>query len=279
MISGDLHERLAQLNRERLPPRATATTSRQEPVAASNDFTLAALIPGLVLETACGPHYQVQRPLADLWPDATTHLEIAALRRQGQAERTSELHPELAALAAGFPEACTFLDLETCGFAGSGLFLVGLVRAEGTRLVLEQLLARHYGEERAVLETLGARLSEHDVLVTFNGKSFDVPMIRDRRVFHRMDSGSDAGPLLPAWHCDVLHHARRRWGARLPDCKLQTLERYVCRRVRQGDIPGSQVPQEYHHFVRTGDARQLASILHHNALDLVTLVQVALRLA
>ena len=74
-------------------------------------------------------------------------------------------------------------------------------------------------------------------------------------------------------HCDLLHHARRRWKGLLPNCKLQTLERYVCRRYRTSDLAGALVPAAYHDFVRTGETRHLDEILHHNALDLVTLVQ------
>jgi uncharacterized protein YprB with RNaseH-like and TPR domain len=79
-------------------------------------------------------------------------------------------------------------------------------------------------------------------------------------------------------HCDLLHHARRRWKRVLPNCKLQTLERFVCNRSRHDDLSGAEVPAAYHEFVRTGVARQVGAIVHHNALDLVTLVQIALRL-
>ena len=71
---------------------------------------------------------------------------------------------------------------------------------------------------------------------------------------------------------------RRRWKQFLPNCKLQTLEQYVCRRHRRGDLAGSLVPAAYHDFVRTGDGGQIGAILHHNALDLATLVEIALRL-
>jgi uncharacterized protein YprB with RNaseH-like and TPR domain len=77
-------------------------------------------------------------------------------------------------------------------------------------------------------------------------------------------------------HCDLLHHARRRWGKQLPDCRLQTLERHVCRRRRDEDIPGHEIPAAYHDFVRTGDAWLIRSVLHHNALDLITLLQLAM---
>ncbi|MFW6171353.1 MAG: ribonuclease H-like domain-containing protein, partial [Planctomycetota bacterium] len=79
-------------------------------------------------------------------------------------------------------------------------------------------------------------------------------------------------------HCDLLHHARRRWKDKLPDCKLQTLERYVCRRRRTADIPGREIPSAYHDFVRSGDAWLIRAVLHHNALDLVTLLQLSMLL-
>jgi uncharacterized protein YprB with RNaseH-like and TPR domain len=218
--------------------------------------------------------------------------------RCARADR-QELHPELAALVERFPVGTLFLDLETCGFAGSPIFLVGLLHhgplhrgpgRDGQQgIVLEQLLARDYTEERSVLETLWRRAAENDVLVTFNGKSFDWPMVRDRSTYHRLDApqygsgdrdaGVPDGSPAVLMHCDLLHHARRRWRMRLPNCKLQTLERFVCRRLRRDDIAGSQIPQEYHQFVRTGDARQLCSILQHNALDLLTLAELALRIA
>ena len=72
-------------------------------------------------------------------------------------------------------------------------------------------------------------------------------------------------------HFDLLHEARRIWKKRLPDCKLQTLEQYICKRIRYGDIPGDRIADAYHAYVRTGNARQVATILKHNMLDLITL--------
>ena len=82
----------------------------------------------------------------------------------------------------------------------------------------------------------------------------------------------------PTTHCDLLHHARHTWHGRLPNCKLQTLERYLCGRNRVGDIPGQEIPLAFHDFVRTNDGWLMKSILHHNALGLVTSLEVALRL-
>jgi len=74
-------------------------------------------------------------------------------------------------------------------------------------------------------------------------------------------------------HLDLLHEARRRWKGQLPNCRLQTLESYLCRRVRSGDIPGGDIPEAYHRFVRDGDARRLRAICRHNLLDMLTMVQ------
>jgi uncharacterized protein YprB with RNaseH-like and TPR domain len=119
-------------------------------------------------------------------------------------------------------------------------------------------------------------------------------MVNDRSTRHRLNefpanrdmavtsepiaalSPQDSHP--PLLHCDILHHARRRWRRSLPNCKLQTLERYVCHRCRQGDIAGSEIPWTYHRFVKTGRASEMQSILHHNAIDLLTLAQVAVAL-
>jgi uncharacterized protein YprB with RNaseH-like and TPR domain len=164
------------------------------------------------------------------------------------------------------------------------VFLVGVLWRADDGLVIEQLLARNYAEEQSILEALWRVACEKKVLVTFNGKSFDWPMVLDRttRYCPRGAAGSlQAQPAVshsPQVHCDLLHHARCRWRKVLPNCKLQTLERSICGRSRSDDIPGSAIPQAYHHYVRTGETRELRSILHHNALDLVTLLEIALEL-
>lgn len=271
MLSEAIRHRLEQLNRERLP--AVLRSPRPRAMCA-DDCTLSARLPGEIEQTTSGRHYVIRQRLDQLWRDAARHL--AAMARPGSVgELASDAPPDLDPLVAGFPQATLFLDLETCGFAGSAIFLVGIVRHSPEGLVIEQFLARDYTEERSLLESLNARLTQCGVLVTFNGKSFDWPMVQDRGVYHRLDKV----PLRANWlHYDLLHHARRQWKSKLPNCKLQTLERFVCGRVRRDDVPGSQIPAEYHEFVRTGDARRLEGIVRHNALDLVTLVQLTIRL-
>lgn len=286
-----------------------ATRRRRRPQRDPDEGeSLEELVPGRVVENAVGPHYLVTTPLETLWAESGQRIttyhqrtadESATTGEQPTTRRMSRRRQQRLQDVTDFRQYFTgrtlFLDLETCGFSGSPLFLVGVVRADDDdRLVVDQLLARDYTEERAVLESLWQLAAESRVLVTFNGKSFDWPMVHDRSTFHRLgrrrraEADSSREPLPTPLgpkdrrphlaHIDVLHHARRRWRRQLPNCKLQTLERYVCRRKREDDIPGSQVPAAYHNFVRSGDAWQLRSILQHNAIDLVTLVQLSMTL-
>jgi hypothetical protein len=289
MLSEEVRARLEQLNRGRLPElpasvAAPVAEPRQElaaipnawmpklaPLKDASDFSLAALLPGAEATSARGAHYLVQEPLVGFWPELSSHLERLATRLAepaGEGGRTLERQ-----LSTAFPSKTLFLDLETCGLAGAPIFLVGLIRSTPDGLLLDQLLARNYAEEQAILTTLESHVAECEVLVTFNGRSFDWPMVQDRRTYHRLPADRAELP-----HVDLLIHARRRWRTQVPNCRLQTLERFLCRRMRHDDIPGSQIPAAYHQFVRSGDARQLRSILHHNALDLVTLAQLTMRM-
>jgi len=283
MLSDEFRARLSQI----APLSATARPARRSlrrgspvevlPVPRPADSEPVPLPPGEVCTNASGEHLRYRRAITELWPAA----DAAIASHRARADNAAGIEPparhgELSALAAVFPAGALFLDLETCGFAGSPVFLAGVVWHVDGVLSVDQYFARHYGEERAMLETLWQVVGEHQVLVTFNGKSFDWPTVRDRTARHRLHFGrqrdSTTSELV---HCDLLHHARRRWKQYLPDCRLQTLERFLCRRVRHNDLPGALVPAAYHHFVRTGDDHQIGAILHHNALDLVTLVQLA----
>ena len=109
--------------------------------------------------------------------------------------------------------------------------------------------------------------------MSFNGKSFDVPYLRAR-------AAACGIPYTVALaHFDLLHTARRLWRGTLPNCRLQTLERHLCARTRSNDIPGADIPDAYHDYVRTGNAAQMVQIIEHNRLDLVTLAELMTRLA
>jgi hypothetical protein len=160
-----------------------------------------------------------------------------------------------------------FLDLETCGLTACPVFLAGVALIGESDVVLRQIFARDYLEERALIHEVARLIGESDFLVTFNGKSFDVPFLRDRATHHRM--------AVPAAipHLDLLWLARRRWKQTLPDCKLKTLEWRVLRRRRSGDVGGSDIPGLYHDFVQRREAHRLVSVFHHNMLDVVAMVE------
>jgi hypothetical protein len=178
----------------------------------------------------------------------------------------------LACLPDNHAERVTYLDIETCGLSGAPLFLVGLMMQRGDDIVIEQWLARNYAEEAAVLAAVNDRLQTTDTLVTFNGKTFDAPFIRERSFV------AGLAPVEVAHHVDMLHESRRVFKRRFGNCKLQTLEYFVCGRPRVGDIPGALIPQVYHDFVRTGNARHIGDVLKHNVLDLVTMAELVVKL-
>jgi hypothetical protein len=161
-----------------------------------------------------------------------------------------------------------WLDVETAGFIGRPLIMAGLMELAGEQLSFTQIFARSYAEEAAVLWLLGERLSGAEVLITFNGLCFDMPFVRTRMAYHRLD-----WPL--PQQIDLLPHARRAWGRLLPNCRLTTLETHICRRARAGDIPGEDIPSRYHQYVHTGDGRLLEPVFKHNRLDLLTLAELS----
>jgi uncharacterized protein YprB with RNaseH-like and TPR domain len=171
------------------------------------------------------------------------------------------------------PDTTLVMDIETGGFSGTPVFLIGVVALDSHPLRVEQWLARDYPEEQAILHCLARWARQRPAWVTFNGKSFDVPFVLDRATVH----GIDLPP--PQIHVDLLHVARRRWRGELNDCRLETLERQILNRTRVGDVPSCDVPDLFHHFIRTGNAAPLRSVLEHNQIDLVSSTELLLRLA
>lgn len=173
----------------------------------------------------------------------------------------ADLRPQPAAHCSA---AMMIVDIETGGFSGTPVFLIGVVLCDRIPLRVTQFLARDYGEEEGILRGF-ARLAEtYRTWVSFNGKSFDAPFLQDRAALHRL-------PLCPpAGHLDLLHAARRRWRAVVPNCKLTTLERHILGRARVGDVPSADVPDLFHHFMHTGNAAPLRPVLEHNQIDLVS---------
>jgi uncharacterized protein YprB with RNaseH-like and TPR domain len=263
----------------RHPPQALSPPSSP----AHPQFSPGLLRSGEPVETAHGQHLRIRLPVERLWHNGSQliaarqeFLQLQLAAAQQAIEPTVAMNSEFASLVAALPDRTVALDLETCGLAGSALFLIGLCRHVDGQPTVEMLFARNYAEEAAVLDTLWQTIAGQAVLLTFNGKTFDWPMVMERSIRHRLQFHAPHDPFL---HIDILHHARRRWKKSLPNCRLQTLETHVCRRHRTDDIPGHRIPAVYADFVRTGFERDIDSVLHHNALDVVTLFDLALRLA
>jgi uncharacterized protein len=179
-------------------------------------------------------------------------------------------------LAACDPRRALFLDTETTGLsggAGTVAFLVGLAWWEagpgGGALVLEQVLVRALGKEAPMLEHVRKRIEAASMLVTFNGKAFDLPLLRTRFVMARL-----APPAEPP-HLDLLHVARRVHRDRsktVPQaCRLTALERDVLGFERVDDVISADIGARYMHFLHTGDWRSLLGVVEHNAWDVVAM--------
>ena len=225
-------------------------------------------LPFATIETPAGPlHVRAQRLSG---AHRTGHAPVACAR-----DASPELLALLAldpALAACDPAGALYLDTETTGLsggAGTVAFLVGLAWWDGPTLVLEQLLVRALGEEAPMLERLRERIAAASMLVTFNGKSFDMPLLRTRFVMARV-----AAPAEPP-HLDLLHVARRvhkeRTHRSVGACKLTALERDVLGFERIDDVASGDVAACYLHFLRTGEARALLGVIEHNAWDVVAM--------
>lgn len=183
-----------------------------------------------------------------------------------------------------------FLDLETTGLsggAGTHAFLVGCGWFDEAAFRVRQLLLTGVAAERALLEATGEIADGAAAIATYNGKTFDLPVLDTRYLFHRM-----AAPFGGVPHLDLLHPARQLWRGPCPadlshpwtadpagTCRLSAVEASVLGHVRDGDVPGLEIPARYFQYVRSGDPRPLAAVLEHNRLDLLSLAMLTARLA
>jgi len=164
------------------------------------------------------------------------------------------------------PEQWLFLDTETTGLAGGSgtyAFLIGVAWWERGGLQIEQFFLREYSEERSLLYALGERLADRRVLVTFNGKAFDWPLLETRYRMSRKISVP-----APRAHLDFLHPARNLWRLRLGSVRLSELERHVLGWERGADVLSGLIPQIYFDYLRGGPPERLIPVFHHNQMDL-----------
>lgn len=175
------------------------------------------------------------------------------------------------------PSRLVYLDTETTGRAGGTgtcAFLIGLGAVEGTQFVVRQIFLRNYPEEKAALAALAEMLGAYEGVVTFNGKTFDIPLLETRYTLARMKS-----PFSRMLHFDLLHPARRLWKLRLASCVLTNLEKHILGIAREGDVDGADIPKIYFDYLRSGHAESLQPVFYHNALDIVTLAALGVEMA
>ncbi len=165
------------------------------------------------------------------------------------------------------PHAAVYLDTETTGLSGGVgtlAFLVGMGYLEGEEFVVEQLLLRDYCDEGAVLAAVAERISGR-ALVTYNGASFDLPLLRARMIMNRLQEP------LGNPHTDLLTAARRVYKLRLRKCALTDIESGALGFVREDDLPGREAPERFFRFLRTREEELLLEVARHNAQDIVSL--------
>ncbi|MFN8475216.1 MAG: ribonuclease H-like domain-containing protein [Anaerolineae bacterium] len=170
-----------------------------------------------------------------------------------------------------------FLDVETTGLSGGTgtfAFLVGIGTFEGDTFRVRQFFMRDPGAEPSLLHALSEAVAGYDAVVTFNGRSFDMPLLTTRFRLQRRRA-----PLADAPHLDLLLPARRLWRARLGSCSLGSLERGILGVERVDDVPGMIIPYLYFDYVRTGRVERLERVFYHNALDIVTMAALLARMS
>src|SRR3974390_248380 len=259
--NADKFSRLAALKPTRIfpqkPPELRAPTE-EDPVSR--------LLGGGIARNHYGEHLAIRNWFStpELVGPAAVALDLLAQSRDIALTRRTRA-------ALEDPQKWLFLDTETTGLAGGTgtyAFLVGLAWWAAGGLQMEQLFLRDFSEEHSLLYELAARLAERPVLVTFNGKSFDWPLLENRFTMTR----AIRIPQLAA-HLDLLHPSRALWRLRLGSVRLVELERHVLNATRLGwhredDIASALIPQFYFDYLRGASPQPLAGVVRHNQMDL-----------
>ena len=180
-------------------------------------------------------------------------------------QRLPKSHPLLHYLA-GFCQDQDFaiIDIETLGLSERPIILLGIAKINEDKICTSQYLLRDIPDEPGAIWALVSQLEPKSALISYNGRSFDIPYIKQRLAYYGLDSAFD-NP-----HFDLLHFARRALRPKLSDCRLDTVERYLG--VKRGiNIPGGLVPDFYDTYLRTKNVGPLVPIVEHNKQDLLSL--------
>jgi len=223
-------------------------------------------VQGEELLTAHGPTYVVKSeyPLGDRWGDFPVYEEADHTTLLQCAKMNPEVSEPLSKMI--------FMDTETTGLAGGSgtlAFMVGLGYYTEEAFVLYQYFLRTPEEERAMLTSIDQLMAEQErsIVVSYNGKSFDTPLLNTRYVINQMDS-----PFKKSDQIDLLHFARRFWKKRLPSRTLGFIENEVLGFYRsEEEVPGWMAPELYFEYLREGKAEGVSHVFYHNAVDIVSL--------
>lgn len=182
--------------------------------------------------------------------------------------------PELAGIR---PEQVLFIDTETTGLAGGAgtyAFLVGIGYFENQEFIVQQYFLRDYGDEPALLAALTDVLKSRTALVSYNGKSYDIPLLKTRTIMNRQPLQWDN-----YLHLDLLHAARRLWRKSLSACSLQNIEQNILEFRRQGDIPGAEIPNIFFEYLRSRNIQPLLPVFRHNVMDILSMVSITVKIS
>lgn len=219
---------------------------------------------GREVETAHGVHYEVDK----LYERHRRHGNIGITDLEGLP--ATLLEPiSSGAIRDSHPTKWAFLDTETTGLAGGAgtyAFLIGVGSITPRGFLIRQFFMREFAEETSLLHGLSEYLKQFEVLITYNGKTYDQPLLETR---YRMNRTRP--PFTALQHLDLLFGARRLWKLRFDSCRLVDLENQILGVEREGDLPGEMIPYVYFEYLRTREAFQLVPILHHNQIDILTL--------
>ena len=217
-----------------------------------------------VTVTSTQPEEPPRPAFTDCWRTETTHTPSAyPIRRETvMLMQGDDMPKDFAA------ERILYLDTETTGLMGAGTvaFEVGLGWQEGDTFHVRQLVMRDYPEEKYLLEEIVRVAEKFDVICSFNGKTFDLPLLKNRFIMNRIRTACLDKP-----HIDLLHIARRVWKLRLKRCNLTNLEEALLGVPRVDDLPGAQVPERFFSYLKTSDFTLLDDVLEHNEQDIVSL--------
>jgi uncharacterized protein YprB with RNaseH-like and TPR domain len=266
MGNAELSERLRRMGVRRGMDQARSRRRRRGP-------TIEELLPGQVMDTEHGPFFYYR----DGHKLDTRHGHHALAELLAHPTQSAAHLARDDRLSGIDFRRMAFIDTETTGLAGGTgtyAFLVGVGVFEGEDFCVHQFFMRDYDEEPAMLHALGQLLDRLDAVVSFNGKSFDLPLVETRFIMARQTPR-----LVDAPHLDLLPVARRFWKYRLDSCALSSLETEVLGVQRtQDDVPGWLIPGLYTDYARSGDAREMPRIFYHNAQDILSLVTLAARM-